>query len=277
MPLNSRTSWPRMPGGRVARVRREEADRRVAPVVGEPPVGEERLVGDVVDRQQLDGGHAERLEVLDRGLRGQSGVRAAQVLANAGVAHREALDVRLVDHRLVHRRVGRAVVLPLEAIVDDHALRDRQRVVGGVHHEVGVVAGTRVGLVREHVAAAEAHLALDRLRVRVDQQLVRVEAVAGARVVGAVDAVAVALPGTDAGQVHVPVERRALADLDPLLDVLVVEQAQLDALGVLGEQREVGALPVPGRTQRERPARPDVSHRGHVSRTSAPDSGGRWM
>ena len=108
-------------GRRVARVRREEADRRVAPVVGQPAVGQERLVGDVVDRQQLDRGHAERLEVLDRRLRGQAGVGAAQVLAHAGVAHREALDVRLVDHRLVHRRVRRPVVLPVEAVVDDHA------------------------------------------------------------------------------------------------------------------------------------------------------------
>ena len=55
-------------GGGVGRVRGEEADRRVAPVVGQPAVGEERLVGDVVDRQQLDRGHAELLQVADGGV-----------------------------------------------------------------------------------------------------------------------------------------------------------------------------------------------------------------
>ena len=55
-------------GRGVERVRREVADRRVAPVVREPAVVEEALVGDVVDRQQLDRGHAEALQVLDRRL-----------------------------------------------------------------------------------------------------------------------------------------------------------------------------------------------------------------
>ena len=234
-------------GRRVARVRREVADRRVAPVVGEPAVGQERLVGDVVDRQQLDRRHPERLEMLDRGLGGEAGVGAAEVLAHAGMAHREALDVGLVDDRLVHRRVGTAVLLPLEAIVDDDALGDRDRGVLLVGLEVRVVARRRVRHVREHARALPADLALDRLGVRVDQQLGRVEAVAGARVVRAVHAVAVALAGADARQVDVPVERGALADLDPLLDVLVVEQAQLHPLRVLGEEREVRPVPVPER------------------------------
>ena len=48
-------------GGGVLGVRREVADRAVAPVVRQPPVDQERLVDDVVDRQQLDRGDAERL------------------------------------------------------------------------------------------------------------------------------------------------------------------------------------------------------------------------
>ena len=76
----------------------------------------------------------------------------------------------------------------------------------------------------------------------------------------------------DARQVAVPVERGPLGELDPLLVVLVVEQAQLDPLRVLGEQREVRAAPVPRRAQRERPTRPDLSHGAHVIRTRAPES-----
>ena len=42
-----------------AAVRGEVADRAVAPVVVQPALDQERLVGDVVDRQQLDRGDAE--------------------------------------------------------------------------------------------------------------------------------------------------------------------------------------------------------------------------
>ena len=56
---------------RVERVRREEADRRVAPVVRQAVVVQEALVDDVVDRQQLDRRDAELLEVLERRLGGE--------------------------------------------------------------------------------------------------------------------------------------------------------------------------------------------------------------
>jgi hypothetical protein len=100
---------------------------------------------------------------------------------------------------------------------------------------------------------------LDRLGVRIDEQLVRVEAVALVGRVGAVDAEAVALPGPDAGQVAVPLQDGALGERDALLVVVVVEQAQLDALAVLAEDREVRAVPshvapsgngLPGQTSR---------------------------
>ena len=126
-------------GGGVARVRGEEADRRVAPVVGEPALEQERLVDDVVDRQQLDGGDAEVAQVVERRLGGEAGVGAAQLLAHLGVQHREAADVRLVDHRLVQRRVRPAVALPVEARVDHDRLRDGVDVVLVVALEVGVL------------------------------------------------------------------------------------------------------------------------------------------
>jgi hypothetical protein len=178
-------------GRGVERVRREVADRRVAPVVRQPAVVEEALVGDVVDREELDRGDAELLEYASAGSEARPGVRAAQVLAHVGVELREALHVRLVDHRLVPRRVGRRVVLPVEVRVDDDALRDRVGVVLVVELEVGVVvAGRDVG---KSVREVPQDRALDRLRVRVDEELVRVEAVSACGVVRAVDAVAVAL------------------------------------------------------------------------------------
>ena len=164
-------------GGGVGRVRGEEADRRVAPVVRQPAVGEEGLVGDVVDRQQLDRGDAQRLQVVHGRVRRQPGVGAAQVLAHVGMQHREALDVRLVDHAVGQRRVRRPVVLPVEARVDHDALRDRRRVVGIVRRQVVVLAALS-GTYGWTLPLSNRIGPVDRLRVRVQQQLRGVEAVA---------------------------------------------------------------------------------------------------
>ncbi len=208
------------------------------------------------------------LQVGDRRLGGEPGVGPAQVLANLGVTHREALDVGLVDDRVGERHPRRRVPLPVEGRVDHDRLRDRAGVVLVVGLVVVVLAA--VGDVREHVGVVRpVDDAVDRLRVRVDQQLVGVEAVAVGGCVGTVHAEAVALPGPDAGQVAMPVERPPGGDLDPGLGAGVVEQAQLDCLGVLGEQREVGPGSVPRCAERERPPGPDL---GHLIK--APDIGG---
>ena len=87
-------------------------------------------------------------------------------------------------------------------------------------------------------------LAVDRLRVRVEQQLGRVAALAPLRVVGAVHPVAVALAGPHRGQVAVPDEAVDLGQLDAALGAVVVDEAELDPVGDLREQGEVRARPV---------------------------------
>ena len=47
------------PRRRVGGMRREVADRRVAPVVRQPPLVDEALLDDVVHREQLHGGDTE--------------------------------------------------------------------------------------------------------------------------------------------------------------------------------------------------------------------------
>src|SRR6185436_8749850 len=96
-----------------------------------------RVVHELVYRHQLDGGHAQLLEVVDHHRVGQAGVAAADVLGDAGVTHRHSLDVRLVDDGLVVGDPQRAVAVPVEERVDhDRGHRERAR--------VGVVAGGRV-------------------------------------------------------------------------------------------------------------------------------------
>ena len=89
----------RLAAGREAVVGREEADRVVAPVVGQAALDQVALVDVLVHRQQLHGGHAQPLQVLDGRVRGQPAVRAAQLLGYVGMPLREALDVDLVDER----------------------------------------------------------------------------------------------------------------------------------------------------------------------------------
>jgi hypothetical protein len=85
----------------VARVRREEVEGAVPPVVGEPLVDQVPVVHEVVDGKELQRRDADGLEVLDDGRVRHAGVGAAQLLRHVGMQGREPLDVRLVDDRAV--------------------------------------------------------------------------------------------------------------------------------------------------------------------------------
>ena len=197
---------------------------------------------------------------------------SAQVVAHVRVLHREALDVGLVDDRVGERDPQRAVALPEERVVDDDRFRNRDRVVLVVDLEVGVIVAD-ARYVGQHVRLGRpVDGAVDRLGVGIDEQLGRVEAMALVGRVRTVHAVAVALARSDVRQVAVPVLRPPLGHLDARLVVLVVEQAQLDPLGVLGEHGEVRAAAVPRGAERIWLAGPDFDHR-----TSTPESGGSMI
>ena len=89
-------------------------------------------------------------------------------------------------------------------------LGDRVGVVLVVGLEVGVLARPS-GRTGRTLRGVEADRPLDRLRVRVEQELGRVEAVPALGLVRAVHAVGVALARADEREVAVPVERGALA------------------------------------------------------------------
>src|SRR5205085_1011914 len=72
---------------------------------------------------QLDGGDPEGREVLDRLIRCESRIGAAEIRGYPLEPLREPLHVRLVDDGLGERRTRRPVVLPVEVAVDHHALR----------------------------------------------------------------------------------------------------------------------------------------------------------
>ena len=250
----------RLPARAVLVVGREEADRVVAPVVAQPVLDQHGVVHELVHGHELDRGDAEALQVVDDRRAGEARVGAAQLLGHVGVEHGHALDVGLVDDRLVQRRARVAVVVPVEVRVGDDGLGHERRAV------VVVAAVGVAEVVREH-GLVPLDLALERLGVGVEQQLGRVAAVAVLGRVGAVDAEAVALARADVGEVAVPAEGRRLGQVDARLGAVLVEQAQLDALGDLAEQREVGAAPVVVRAERKRLTWP---HLHPIQRTRGP-------
>ncbi len=156
---------------------------------------------------------------------------------------------------------------PVEERVDHHA---GHGVAERVDHRgspgvgpigVGAVRVDGLEVVGEQ-RLAEGEIAVERLAVRVEQQLARVTPVAGRRIEGAVDAKSVALARGDVRQIGVPDVSVDLVEGDPRLAAVVVDQAQLDLLGDLGEQREVGARAVIGGAERIRGPRPNGGQSG---------------
>ena len=197
-----------VPAGRVARVGAEEADRVVAPVVGEAAVGLVLLGHRVMDGQQLHRGHAQLGEVTDRRGRGEPRVGAAQLRGHLGMEPGEALDVHLVDDGARPAGQRRPVAFPVEGGIDHHALGQ----VGGAVAVVGldVTLGVAGPVAEERVVPLER--ARDRLRVGIEQGLGRVEAMPLSGLVGPVDPEGVEGAGPYPRDVDVPHLIGALLD-----------------------------------------------------------------
>ena len=64
----------------IARVGREEADRVVAPIIGQASLEQVAVIDESMDRQQFDRSHPERLYVIDHGFGAEPFVGAAMGL-----------------------------------------------------------------------------------------------------------------------------------------------------------------------------------------------------
>jgi len=156
---------------------------------------------------------------------------------------------------------------PLEARVDDDALRCDGGAVSIVAGEIGIAVADRVA----EQAVVPSNRSVDGLGVGIEEQLGRVEALPRGRVPRAVDSVAIAQPGAHTHEVGVPhligsLVQRGLGDL--IVAVGTVEQAELDRRRVLRKDREVDPSTVPRRTQGVRAAG-SRSHRTSLTRDPA--------
>ena len=175
--LELRDRGPGMVGGGVLVVRREEAEGVVAPVVSQPEIEQPVVVHELVDRHQFDGGDVERLQMIDDRRVPEAGIGATQFLGDPRMSLGHALDVRLVDDRLVVRGARRMVGAPVEERVDHHA---GHGVARRIHHRRCATGSQVLGIEVVGVQRlAEVEVTVERLAVRVEQQLARVAAMPG--------------------------------------------------------------------------------------------------
>ncbi|MCY1405342.1 hypothetical protein D9M71_205810 [compost metagenome] len=155
----------------------------------------------------------------------------------------------LVDNGAVPGDADALVAAPGIGRVDDLALGHEGGAVAFVEAEVGIRVAD--GVAEQRFGPAQ--LADQLFGIRIDQQLVGVEAVAVFRIVRTVYPVAVNQPGVGVGQVAMINLIGVLGQLDAFeLDLAAgIEQAQFDFGGIGGEQREVHPKAIPGGTQGE--------------------------
>src|SRR5215813_2548664 len=108
--------------------------------------------------------------------------------------------MQLVDQRVVPWYGGRAIVAPVERGVDDDRAGHIGRTVALAEGEIAAPGADPVA--EERVMPLEP--AIQRPRIRVDQQLGRVEPLAALGVIRAVHPVAVELPWTQARHIPMP-------------------------------------------------------------------------
>ena len=230
--------------GQVARVGREKGDAVVAPVVVQALVQQVLVVDERVNRQQLDTGNTQVLDVLEQFVVGQAGEGTAQLLRHSGVAHADAAGVRLVEDGALPRYLYPLVTAPGEGRVDHLALGHEGGAVTFIERQV--VVWVADGVAKQRLGPLQ--FADQLLGIRVDQQFVGVEAVTVLRLVRAVDAVAIHQARVRIGQVAMVDLVRVFGQLDAFELMLAggVEQAQLDLGGIGRKQGEVDAQPIPG-------------------------------
>src|SRR6185436_7315629 len=111
-------------------------------------------------------------------------------------------------------------------------------------------------------------LSVDRFAVRIEQQLGRIASLSVVRIPRSVHAIAVAPARADVREVSVKDEGGDLGKVDAGLHAVGVEETELHARRDFGEEREVRADAVPGRTEGVRFAGPHF-HDGLVGKRSA--------
>jgi hypothetical protein len=138
--------------------------------------------------------------------------RSAQVLRDSRMQLRVTAHVRFVDDRSIPRDERLVALLPIKVRIDDDALGNERRAVALVEREVIAFRADGVA----ETGRVPTQLADELARVRIEQELVRIEAMTLFGLVRSVHSVAVHGAGSETGQVTMPDFIGVLGQLDAI-------------------------------------------------------------
>ncbi len=239
----------RIAGGGIFRMGGEEAEGVVTPIIAQLLVDQIAVVDEKLDRQQLDGGDRQILEIGDRRLRAQGAIGPPIPLRKQFPFLGKAAHMRLVDHDVPHPPLRLLHPLPVEIIVDHHRLGQEGSAIPSVRVEIGV------GVVRTHLVTEKgvvpAQLPGNRLGVGIEEQFRRIETMAFIRRMRPFHAQGVHLPRLQPGKKAMPDMVGAFRQPDPghLRSLGMIEEADIDRRGMLGEDRELYSPSIPMRPE----------------------------
>ena len=190
--------------------------------------------------QQLDRSDAQALQMRNRGRLGKAGNRASKFAGDAGMLLAVAAHMHLIEHGFAPGASGRGQAVGQTDLTGHPALRHEGRAVAMVE---GMAALGMIGLKPKHrVMPLEA---ADQLSgIRVEQQLVGIEAMPVIRGIRAVGAKAIDHPGLRFRHESVKDIAGAAWQVKARDFLLAggIEQTQLDALGVVRPDRDIDAI-----------------------------------
>src|SRR5215510_12269939 len=161
------------------------------------------------------------------------------------MASRYAFHVELIDEGVRPWGPGRSILLPGKGRVDHDTFGEVGRAVASVPAEVRVGAGPD-RIAKEDLVAGRP--AGNGLRIGIEEQLGRIEAVAVVRGIRPVDAIAIALPWPELRHIPVPHRIRAFGQWQAktLMGTLRgLEETEVDARGMFGEQGKIHPRAIP--------------------------------
>src|SRR5262245_43794025 len=167
----------------------EKAQRIVTPIVVKAALDQMAIIDKGMDRQQLNCGDAQTLEMIHHRRCRKAAICTAPggryILAKLS----QSLDVGFVDDRVLPGDQRSTFFAPCEGFVDDHALWHSTRVVSPVEREVGPCAARAIAEMRVTPDKAPCEL----LGIGIDEQLVRIETQSPLGLIRAVNPVTVEL------------------------------------------------------------------------------------
>ena len=146
--------------------------------------------------------------------------------------------MNFIDYRVSERCLWRRVILPIESAIHHNTLRNARRTILIIHLQI--VSGGNV--IRED-RLLPVHMAADGFGIGINEQLIRVEAVATLRLPRAINTVAIQLSGFDVTNKSMPYVGGAFTQGDAVgLLPRCIEKAQVHPRGTFRKNGEVSAL-----------------------------------